>query len=393
MNDHGVLYDPNFVRQIARLAAGSPEEQFFEIGITSHPRNDPTGAKMQSLWASITGESFPDNVRVFPYAKHPLALSLLRWADIVIGRPESVIGVAVSFWHDKTVIPVPFAMVRDRGQTFFDQLSKKSVMPELLIQGADSSMTSSAGLAGHERRGAVAVTSDGATQEEGGKSTGNEKKFPLLASVLKAVDAAQHPPRGLLPAATQRFLAQIAAEERATGGFAGQDVEQDPSDSLLHDVAPAKIQSNSTSQTPNFLEDTVTADADATDSSLLSTELVHAGQTWRQAWTRKFLGCIDGFENYRVLLLIAKATVARRKSSSQKKFVDDFEALYSGLPVRASPTNGEKPCRAEWHALTLPTQLVREGEEDVVELSEASIRSQLRKYVGPEAADLIQFDG
>ena len=44
------------------------------------------------------------NVRFLASDDYPLALQRVRWADVVLGRPESVVGMAVPFLEDKTVV-------------------------------------------------------------------------------------------------------------------------------------------------------------------------------------------------------------------------------------------------------------------------------------------------
>lgn len=63
------------------------------------PKDD---AKRRSLTAPDVDVTA--NVRFLASDDYPLALERVLWADVVFGRPGSVVGMAAPFLEDKTVV-------------------------------------------------------------------------------------------------------------------------------------------------------------------------------------------------------------------------------------------------------------------------------------------------
>ena len=242
---------------------------------------------------------------------------------------------------------------------------------------------------------------------------------PPLAAVLRTADRAQHPPNGMFPSRVTDYLDGLAASEATAvnNGTAPPSAQRQRTNAEVVvspggqvSSTPAGLLGPSSSEGQRELRSDAAARSGEVKPSVLSSlqsrELVRAGRAWRQRWSKKFLGCIDGFENFRALLLIF------RGAGGDQKSLQDLEAAYNKLPVRRSPTNNGLPCHARLKALALPTQVHKKDQvtHDQVGAAGSQVESHpkeassgvsqrekmtagLKVLVGPSLAEVIDFIG
>ena len=273
---------------------------------------------------------------------------------------------------------MPFDSATSLGQKFLDDVARKEkVMPGIIMDGTTA---------------------------------------PPLAAILRTADRAQHPPDGMFASRVTDYLDGLAAPgAAAVNGTAPPSAQRQRTNAEVVVSPDGQISSTSglepSSEKQRELRSDAARSAEAKPVSvalgeLQSTELVRAGRAWRMHWSEKFLGCIDGFENFRVLLLLWKGAGGDQKS------LQDLEEAYNRLPVRRSPTNNGVPCQARIKALALPTQVHEKNQvtHDQVGAAGSQVESNpkegssgvsqrekmtagLKGLVGPSLAEVIDFIG
>ena len=246
------------------------------------------------------------NILLFPAAQFPFFVPVIDWADVLVGPPAGVLGAAAGFFSDKTVVATPRA---SGAGALCDQ--EGLVMPTTIIRGLETQSVSLLSLGNKQSLLGAA----GRAETKAGKKTENP---PSLARVIESADQAQHPPNGILPKIVRETVHNLVAQQEQKAG--GGDAPVGPSN--------VAVEQPSSCSRP--------ADNDH----------------WRKAWFDTYFSCVDGFENYRTLLLIGKTIVKRRVSPAGGTFSTDDKVahlanLYKKLPVRRSPTNNGQACDPE----------------------------------------------